>query len=97
MMDLRNVRPLSDFQRNAKGHVARLKQSGKPEVLTVNGRAQIVVQSAQSYQRLVEDAELARSLRVISKSLEQARAGKGRPMKEFLQELAARHGVDLRP
>ena len=95
MVDLKEVRSLSEFQRNAKEHIDRLKRTGKPQVLTINGQAEVVVQSAESYQRLLEDAELARSLRVIGKSLAQAKAGKGRPMREFLHELAAKHGVDL--
>ena len=43
----------------------------------------------------LEDAELARSLRVIGRSLEQARDGKGRPMKQFLKELADKYGIEL--
>jgi len=42
------------------------------------------------------DGELARSLKVIRKSIEEARKGKGRPMKQFLEELAARYGINLR-
>src|SRR5438552_9548791 len=95
MVDLNAVRSLTEFQRHAKKHIERLKRTGKPEVLTVNGQAEVVVQSAESYQRLVEDAELARSLRVIGKSLSQAKAGKGRLMREFLHELAGKRGVEL--
>src|SRR2546428_8628995 len=95
MIDLTEVRSLTDFQRNARGYVERLKQTGKPQVLTINGQAEGVVQSAESYQQLLEDAELARSLRVIGKSLEQAKGGKGRPMTQFLQELADKYGIEL--
>lgn len=97
MVDLENVHSLSDFQRNAKSHVERLKRTGEPEVLTVNGHAEVIVQSAKSYQKLLDDAEFARSLRIIKKSIEQAKAGKVRPMKEFLEELAAEHGFSLQP
>jgi PHD/YefM family antitoxin component YafN of YafNO toxin-antitoxin module len=95
MIDLEQIHSLSDFQRNAKKHVERLKQTGKPEVLTVNGQAQVVVQSAQSYQQLLQEAELSHALRTIRKSLEQAKSGKGRPMKQFLEEIAAQHGIEL--
>lgn len=95
MLDLNDIRSLTDFQRNAKKHARRLRQSGRPEVLTVNGQAELVVQSAKSYQQLVDDAELTRSLRVIEKSLKQARAGQGRPMKDVLHELAAKHKIAL--
>jgi prevent-host-death family protein len=95
VVDLNEVRSLSEFQRNAKRHIDRLKRTGKPQVLTVNGQAEIVVQSAESYQRLLDDAELAQSLRVIGKSLAQAKAGKGRAIRDFLHELAAKHGIEL--
>ena len=95
MIDITEVRSFTEFQRNAKEHIKRLKKTGKAQVLTVNGQAEVVVQSAGSYQRLVEDAELARSLRIIGKSLHQSKAGKGRPMREFLHELAEKHGIEL--
>lgn len=95
MIDLKDVHSLTNFARNARSHVKRLKKSGKPEVLTVNGEAEVVVQSAAAYQSLLQDAELARSLRVIRISLQQAREGKGRPMREFIEELAAKHEISL--
>ncbi len=57
MIDLENIRSLSDFQRNAKEHLRRLKGTGKPEVLTVNGQAELVVQSAAAYQELLEQLD----------------------------------------
>jgi PHD/YefM family antitoxin component YafN of YafNO toxin-antitoxin module len=95
MIDVTQVHSLTEFQRNAKDHVERLKESGKPEVLTVNGQAELVVQSAQAYQELLEDAELARSLRVIRKSLDDAKRGKTQSARAFLKSLAAKHGIEL--
>ena len=51
MIDLREVRSVTEFQRNIKGYVGRLKKNGTPLVLTVNGRAELVVQDAVSYCR----------------------------------------------
>jgi PHD/YefM family antitoxin component YafN of YafNO toxin-antitoxin module len=96
VIDLADIRPLSDFQRNAKDHIRRLKRSGKPSVLTVNGQAEVVVQSARAYQKLLEDRELLDSLRSISRGLEQAKRGEGRPMREFLEELSREHGISLK-
>lgn len=95
MLDVNEIRSLTEFQRNAKQHIKKLKQSGKAQILTVNGQAQVVVQSPEAYQQLVEDAELARSLRVIRNSLQESKAGKGRSMKAFLHELAGKHGFEL--
>ena len=40
MIDLKEIHPLTDFQRNTKAHLKHLKKTGKPHVLTVNGRAE---------------------------------------------------------
>jgi PHD/YefM family antitoxin component YafN of YafNO toxin-antitoxin module len=95
-IDLESVRSLSDFQRNAKQHIRRLKRSGKPAVLTVNGQAEVVVQSAEAYQKLLNDQAILESLRGVSRALEQAKRGEGRQMREFLEELAKEHGFALK-
>ncbi len=40
MIDLREDHPVTEFQRNIKGFVGRLKKKKTPLVLTVNGRAE---------------------------------------------------------
>ena len=57
MLDTRNIYPLSDFQRNAKDFTAKLKESQKPIVLTVNGKAAIVLQDAEAYQALLDSSK----------------------------------------
>jgi hypothetical protein len=87
MLDLNDIHPVTDFNRNTKEHIQRLKQTGKPEVLTVNGQAEIVVQSARGV------SETARGSGTCPKrspgfdaGLEQAKRGEGRPMREFHPE-----------
>ena len=95
-LDLLNIHSLSDFQRNAKDHIRKLKRSGKPAVLTVNGEAEVVVQSTVGYQKLLDDRELLDSIRSISRGLEQAKRGEGRAIREFLEALAKEHGISLK-
>lgn len=52
-----DIESLTDFARNTKAHLKRLKRTGRPELLTVNGRAEVVVQNATSYQRLIDELE----------------------------------------
>ncbi len=94
--NLSNIHSLSDFQRNAKVHVQALKASGDPAVLTVNGQAELVVQSAEAYQRLLDDHELLDTIRNISRGLDQAKRGEGKPMRRFLELLADEHGISLK-
>ena len=95
-LDLADIHSLSDFQRNTKDHIRKLKQSGKPAVLTVNGEAEVVVQSAKAYQELLDDRELLDRIRSISRGLEQSKRGEGRDMREFLEALAKEHGISLK-
>lgn len=91
MVDLKSIRSLSDFQRNTKDHIKRLKKTGKPEVLTVNGEAELVVQSAEAYQQLLESAEMADSVRVLKERLAAANRGaRGVPAKRALAEIKKR-------
>jgi len=95
-IELANIQSLSDFQRNTRTHIRKLKKSGKPVVLTVNGQAQIVVQSSEAYQKLLDDQELLQSIRGITSGLNQAARGEGRPMREFVEELAREKGILLK-
>ncbi len=95
MIDLRNIRSLSDFQRNAKSHIRRLKKSGKPEVLTVNGKAELIVQDAESYQELMDRVQEAEDLKKVREGLDQANRNEGRPMRDVIRQIAARHGIKL--
>jgi PHD/YefM family antitoxin component YafN of YafNO toxin-antitoxin module len=95
-LDLSNIYSLSEFQRNTRDHITKLKRTGNPAVLTVNGQAEVVVQSADAYQKLLDDQELLESIRGVSRGLEQARRGEGRPMREFLEALANERGISLK-
>jgi PHD/YefM family antitoxin component YafN of YafNO toxin-antitoxin module len=96
MIDVENIYALSDFNRNSKGFIRKLKKSGKPAVLTVNGQAEVVVQSAEAYQRLLSDQEFLETIRGIGRGLDQAKRGAGRPMRALLEELANERGISLK-
>ena len=49
-----DIRSLTDFARNARAHLDRLRRTGRPELLTVNGKAEVVVQNAIAYQNWIE-------------------------------------------
>jgi len=92
MIDLREVRSVTEFQRNLKDYVERLKEKKAPLVLTVNGRAEIVVQDAASYQELLDRLERAETVAAIRQGIEQIERGEGIPLKQAERRLRKRHG-----
>ena len=59
MIDLKNIYSLSDFKRNAKEFIERIKSTKLPIVLTVNGKAEVVVQDAHAFQAIYDRVEQA--------------------------------------
>lgn len=90
---MKEIHALSEFQRNSKEFIRKLKRSGKPAILTVNGQAEVVIQSAAAYQELLENQEFVETIPGIGRGLEQAKRGEGRPMRTILEEIAANHGI----
>ena len=90
-IQLSDIHSLSDFQRNTKEHLRAMERSGQPRVLTVNGKAKVVVLDARSYQKLVELIEEAETVLVLRGRLASMRRGnKGRPLADVLDELGTK-------
>ncbi len=88
MLDVnRDINSLSNFKRNTSEFLARLKESGHPVVLTINGKAELVVQDTASYQRLIEMAEKAERMEALRASIEDMRAGRVIPAEAMLAEM----------
>jgi prevent-host-death family protein len=91
MIDVNDIHPLTDFQRHTKAHLKRLKETGRPQVLTVNGRAELVVQDAEAYQALVEAVDRAEALEAVRRGLDDVTGGRTRPFADALEDLRRRH------
>jgi len=95
-LDLTEVHSLTDFLRNTKSHMRRMKRSKRPLVLTVNGRAELIVQDARSYQALLELADRAEVIEGIRRGLESMARGEGRPAEQVLEALRKKHKIPRR-
>jgi PHD/YefM family antitoxin component YafN of YafNO toxin-antitoxin module len=88
MLDLhRDINSLSNFKRNTPEFLQQLRKTGRPVVLTINGKAELVVQDSASYQRLIELAEKAERMEALRASVEEMRAGKIIPAEDVLAEM----------
>lgn len=92
MIDLREVRSVTEFQRNIKEYVGRLKDKKTPLVLTVNGRAELVVQDAGSYQTMLDRLERAETLVAVRRGIEQFDREEGIPLNKAEKQLRKKHG-----
>ena len=90
MIDLREIKSVTEFQKNIKSYVHQLKGSRVPMVLTVNGKAELVVQNAETYQELLDEVEKARFIAAVNKGIQEMKAGLGVDAKQALAELRAK-------
>ena len=86
-IDVKHIHSLTDFKRNASQLVDEARQTRRPLVLTVNGRAEAVVLGAEVYQDMVEQLEHARTVEAV-KRMDQ---GEGRPAGKALAEIRKRY------
>ena len=93
MLYTRNIHPLTDFLRNHKSHVARLKETKTPEILTVNGKAEVIVQDAESYQEMVNRLRHMETLLAIQEGLASAERGELKDATQVYEEMKARYGI----
>ncbi len=73
---IQDIHPLTEFHRNAKAHLSRVNKTGRPEVLTVNGKAEAVLLGKRSYEQMVaamEELETFKSIRLGLSDLEAGR------------------------
>ncbi len=93
MLDTRHIHPLTDFLRNHKAHMARLKETKTPEVLTVNGRAEVVIQDAESYQALLDRLHHIETIAAIQEGIASAGRGELKPATQVFAEMQAKYGL----
>ncbi len=90
MISLKDIESLTAFKRNTSEYVKRIKESGSPLVLTVNGKAEIVVQDAESYQRMLELLDRAETVEAVREGLESVRQGRTMSLDQFDKEMRKR-------
>jgi prevent-host-death family protein len=81
------INSLSNFKRNTSDFIKQLKETGRPIILTINGKAELVVQDAESYQKLLELSEKLETIEALKPAIEEMKAGKGEPAEKVFAEL----------
>jgi len=84
-----DIHSLSDFKRNTPELLDQMRESGRPVVLTINGKAEIVVQDAASYQMLLDRMEEIETLAGIKRGLADMKAGRVTPLESSKRSFGA--------
>ena len=84
---------MTTFPAQSAKFMKHLKKTKKPLILTVNGKAEAVVQDAEAYQRLLDIAAQADEKEGIRQGLEDLKKGRVRPARKALEMFRRNHAI----
>lgn len=87
------VESLTNFKRRTATLLKRMKKTGQPVVLTIKGKAELIVQDAASYQRLLDVLDRLEAIEGIERGLRDLDTGRVRPIEEVIKDMKSRHGL----
>jgi len=68
-----DIQPLTAFRANAASFVERVRETGRPLVLTQHGRGSAVLIGAAEYENLIDELETLRDLRISDRQIAEGR------------------------
>lgn len=93
MITLKNIQSLTSFKRNTNESVEKLKKTKSPLVLTVNGKAELVVIEADEFEAMQERLEQAETVTAIKTGIEAFERGEALPAREALDDLKKKYDI----
>lgn len=78
-----DIRSVTDLKRNTRDILDHLHATGRPVILTVNGRADSVLLDVRVYEKHLQAGNLAKLLAPAERDVE---SGRTRPARAFLKE-----------
>jgi prevent-host-death family protein len=94
MIDItQDIQPLTTFRNNSAKMLQQLKKTGRPIVLTVNGKAEATILSAIEYQRLQDIAARDSVEEAIRQGRADVAAGRTVPLAEGFASFRKKHGL----
>jgi len=85
-----DIRPITDLKKHTREVLDQVRRTGRPVILTVNGRADAVLLDAKTYERYLKASNLAQLLGPAEAAV---KAGRTRPMRAFLREFKNAHKI----
>jgi len=85
MIDVtKDIHSLTTFKRNSSGLMKQMKKTGRPLVLTIKGKAEVVLLDAATYQQIADYLDAVAGIR---EGLDQMKKGLGRKADDVFDDL----------
>ena len=78
-----DIRSVTELKRKTREILDQVRQTGRPVVLTVNGKADAVLIDARTYEKHLSASNAAK---LLAPAEDDVRAGRTRSMRSFLRE-----------
>ena len=82
-----DIQSLTSFKNDTAKFISNLKKTGRPSILTVNGKAEVVVMDATAYQKMQQKLEFDQTVDEINKGIEDFENGKYMPMEQVFANI----------
>ena len=89
----KDIRSLSDFKRNTGELMERIVESGNPMVLTINGKARLIVQDAAAYQQMLDTLDYNQAVDGIRRGLDDVKQGRTKSVRKAFGEIRKKHNI----
>jgi CRISPR-associated protein Cas8b1/Cst1 subtype I-B len=89
----RDIQSLSVFKRDTSKFLKQMKKTGEPIVLTINGKAAMIVQDAESYEQSLRKWDRRDRIASVKRGIADMKAGRTKPAEEVYRELEKKYGI----
>ncbi len=87
----RDIQSLSVFKRDTAKFRRQLKKTRQPIVLTVNGKADMVLIDADSYDEYLRDKDQIDMIASINRGIDDMKAGRTKPAEQVFREFEEKY------
>ena len=84
VIDIKNIKPLTDFRNHMKEYIRELKNNKKPIILTQHGKGTAVLLDAEKYQELQDQIDF---MKKVALGLEDMKNDRIYPFSEAVNEI----------
>jgi prevent-host-death family protein len=90
---IKDIQPVTTFRNHSAEFLNHIRETKRPLILTVNGKAAAVLQDAESYQRLLDIAAEANALEGVRQGRDDVANGRTAPAAEAFAALRAEYDI----